>query len=372
VARKVFPAVRKLRKPQITSQVFIGSMLIHGMAYKRTSPASKTGNGSPTYTETFDPDLFLALMHAWANHPSHLFSTFDERTFEAAANGSVYIVLFSTIDIVHARALEKELRKWRPYLGAMEVDDSYSIHNLLYAHSLVPFGRCHTDTFSVFWDGICEDGKDPAALDLMREFGYRRVEFESLRGRYTIFDKHHTIEGTHQKMETQRLCEGLLTSVAERVFAILTDAAPALPEKLWAALKAFHNSSTPEEYAHVALSCRRIFEYVTDCVFPPILAPSSTSRRLDKTAYKNRLLAFADKQRQSNTAIDLVVASTATLAEQVDKLEAAVNKGVHSDLLDVEVRRCLIRTVMLLDDIISLRSAPFPMNPEISVEKFVK
>ena len=63
--------------------------------------------------------------------------------------------------------------------------------------------------------------------------------------------------------------------------------------------------------------------------------------------------------------------STATLAEQLEKLDSAVNKGVHADLLDVEGRRCVIRTVMLLDDMISLKSGPFEMLPDLSLESFL-
>ncbi|MNJ78595.1 hypothetical protein D3C77_763900 [compost metagenome] len=76
------------------------------------------------------------------------------------------------------------------------------------------------------------------------------------------------------------------------------------------------------------------------------------------------MLAFADIERKSDTNIDVIVASTNLLKEQIEKLNNLVNKGVHAEVYREEARRCLIRTILLLGDLISLKREPLPIkNP---------
>ncbi|MGO4376407.1 hypothetical protein AB4Z21_37770, partial [Paenibacillus sp. MCAF20] len=140
----------------------------------------------------------------------------------------------------------------------------------------------------------------------------------------------------------------LLAFLSDDVVTRLSDAAPELGNKLWATLKTFNDAETEEQYAQVTTSCRRIIEYVADSLFPPI-DEQHEGRKLKGPHYKNRLLAFADIERRSETNIDVVVASTNLLSEQIDKLVNLVNKGVHTEVYRDEARRCLIRSIMLLD-----------------------
>jgi hypothetical protein len=142
---------------------------------------------------------------------------------------------------------------------------------------------------------------------------------------------------------------------------MLSDVAPQLGDKLWAAFRTFDSAETDEQYAQVAASCRRIFEYVTDNLFPPTEVKIN-GRDLSENKFRNRFLAYADIERRSNTNIDVIVASTNLLREQIEKLSELVNKGIHAEVYREEARRCLIRTVMLLDDFISLKSDPFPIK----------
>jgi hypothetical protein len=367
MAKILFTEVLRLQRPRISSQVFIGSLLLHQSAYE---VAEVRSNG---HTERFNKDRFKVILECWANPPIPLFCTFTKKTLMSATEGRLFVICLASVNGAQARKLDAAFKRSTAYRGAVEVDDSYPAHVLLYPHGLCAFGRIHGSDFSLFWDGTEDDSKDEIALHEMQKFGFRTVKFESLNGRYSIFDKRHNLEGTMLLGETRKLCVGLLADIAERVLNTLTDVAPALPEKLNAALKAFSAANTSDEIAHAALSCRRIIEYVSDCLFPAQDEPSPTGRKLDKQAYKNRLLAYADAARASDTSIDLIVASTATLGEQLERLQAAVNKGLHADLLDVEGRRCVIRTVMLLDDLVSLKSSPFEMKPELqSLKEFLR
>jgi len=56
------------------------------------------------------------------------------------------------------------------------------------------------------------------------------------------------------------------------------------------------------------------------------------------------------------------------LFQQWDKLLDLANKGIHDEVYKEETRRCIIRTVMLLDDIISLKNEPFQIQTKLNKE----
>jgi hypothetical protein len=126
-------------------------------------------------------------------------------------------------------------------------------------------------------------------------------------------------------------------------------------------LNTYHSSETTEQLAQVMATCRRTFEYVTDCIFPAT-SEVIDGHSLKQDKYKNRLYQFASDSAKSNTNIDLIVAATDLLFQQWDKLNKLANKGVHSDVFREETRRCVIRTILLLDDIVSLQFKPFEIK----------
>lgn len=138
-------------------------------------------------------------------------------------------------------------------------------------------------------------------------------------------------------------------------------------DKLWATLRTFEDAETNEQFSQVAVSCRRLIEYVVDCIFPPTNGEYK-GHKLGLPHYRNRLLAYADKERKSDTNINLIVTSTEMLNELIEKLSKLTDKGVHSEFSRNETRRCLLRTILLLDDIISLKRNAFPIKPEINYD----
>src|SRR4029077_1840719 len=128
--------------------------------------------------------------------------------------------------------------------------------------------------------------------------------------------------------EWKKNAGALLAFIGDDVVSRLSDTAPELVDKLWTALKTFEQAETNEQLAQVTASCRRIFEYVTDCLFPPT-DKVINGHKLNAPQYKNRLFAYADEARKSNTNVDLIVASTEVLMEQWEKLIDLSNKGVH-------------------------------------------
>jgi hypothetical protein len=79
----------------------------------------------------------------------------------------------------------------------------------------------------------------------------------------------------------------------------------------------------------------------------------------------NRLLAFVEDQTKSVTQVELIASSLDLFAAHVEKLQDLANKGIHSEIQREGARRALLRTVFILDDIVSLRPESFPIKPEI-------
>jgi hypothetical protein len=53
---------------------------------------------------------------------------------------------------------------------------------------------------------------------------------------------------------------------------------------------------------------------------------------------------------------------------QVGESLDLANKGVHAEVYGAEARRCLLRTILLLDDIVPLKSGPFEIQQGIDVD----
>jgi hypothetical protein len=303
----------------------------------------------------------ITLIQAWVSGEMPIWSTLRPQAREQAFGNTIFVLGLEAIDDASAHELDRRLSPSELYLGALEVDDVSPLHWELYSNMIGPAYRLTERGVSVFWDGVSDDSKDSAPFAWLKRVGVGEVKFEPLNARYTIFDVKHTFEDARRAALWKRRASGLLGFIAEDVITKLSDPAPELGDRLYSAMKALDTAETEEDYAHVMLTCRRLFEYVTDCILPPEPTVSG-ERKLGPANYKNRLLAFADRQRASDTSIELVTASVMVWAAQVDALSSLSNKGVHGAVHASEVRRCLVRTILLLDDIAALKGGEFTIT----------
>jgi hypothetical protein len=314
-----------------------------------------------------DPVDRAKLVEAWATGEMPIWSTLQLQAHEQAFGNTVFVLGLEAVDDGSARELDRRLSTNEVYLGALEIDDASPLHWQLYSNMIGPSYRVTERGVSIFWDGISEDSKDNSPEAWLKQTGIGTVTFEPLNSRYSLLDAKHTFEDARRTALWKRRASGLLGFIAEDVVTKLSDAAPELGDRLYSALKALDSAETDEDLTHVTLSCRRIFEYVTDCILPPE-ATTDGQRKLGPANYKNRLLAFADRQRASDTTIELVTASVNMWAAQVDALTALANKGVHSSIHASEARRCLVRTILLLDDVAGLKAEAFAITAKLNMD----
>lgn len=354
IRRAAFGAIVSSRTIDLHTKVFQGDILLS----IQTMDIENSGQGSIGSTNA---DRFIAAVQKLLDPGTHIWMTFTDTTVNKLISGNVFVLLFESISFKDAQELDAILRKTPWYLGALQIDDTCEVHWVAYANAMIPSYRIIGPTIHIFWDGVIDDSKDFGHAEELHKIGFKPVEFEALNGKFNIFDKYHDYHQARRVAELGNALSDELAMMADQVLTRYSDAAPELSNKLWSAIQSFGRAEVVEDYAQVAASCRRVIEYVADMIFPP--TPSQGGPKLGPTHYRNRLLAFADKERISDTNIDLICTATSLLGEQLEKLSNLVNKGVHAEVARHEARRCLLRTIMALDDILSLKRGPLPVKP---------
>ena len=304
--RLVCHALLGQRQVQVNSKIFVGDLLFWNIDTSRDSRHLSLSNADLRHEDI--PEFWL--------HPQNpVWTRLSERRLVAGLEHVIYAICFESVDQETAERLHEGLVDSASYLGAMEVDDGSFIHWQLYSKQLIPKFRILNCAARVFWDGWSEDGKDLGFFEEVQSLGFNPVSWESLNGRFSFFDRYHNFEHAQRVAEWKRDCGQLLGFIADSVVSCLGDAVPDLGGRLWSALKTFDQAETTEQLSQVAATCRRIIEHVADRLFPPVDIVTD-ERKLGSAHYRNRLLAFADQARQSNTEIDLVCVSTDILNEQ--------------------------------------------------------
>jgi len=350
IRRALFSCILKSRTFDLHTKIFQGDVLLA----MQTMDREKTETGEIHH---FNKERFLSSIQTLLEPGSHIWMTFSETTIKKLLKGNVFVLLFESISFRDATEIDQALRAYPWYLGALQIDDTCHVHWVAYANAMVASYRIIGHDIHLFWDGICDDSKDEGHAKELAELGFASVNFEALNGKFTVFDKYHDYQQARRVAELGTALSDALGTMADQVISRFSDAAPELGNKLWSAIRTYEKAEVPEDYALVATSCRRVIEYVADSIFPPTdSAPDGKS--LGPKNYRNRLLAFADQERMSDTNLDLICASTGLLAEQLEKLGNLTNKGVHTEVTRHEARRCLLRTIVALDDILSLKRGP--------------
>lgn len=311
-------------------------------------------------------DDFNEVVTKWvesARNGWHKFGNKIELLFQA----DVFIVCFDAIDKITAEQLHNRLSKNIGYIGAIEINDADEFHWNFYSDALPLRYRLSGQLVSVFVDAFGDELSEEEKDQMFKRFsdiGFKVVGFNSSEGKHSIFDKYHSFDQARRIAEWREKFGEMLGFVADNVITRLGDAAPQLGEKLWTAYDTYARAETNEQFAQVCVTCRRIINYIADTLFPP-RETQEGERKLGANNYRSRLMRFAEDQARSGTNIDVICSSLELLEKHLEKLDQLANKGVHAEVTKEGTRRCLLRTVMLLDDIVSLRPKQFQIRTEL-------
>lgn len=348
--KSTFTILLSLNEPFISSKILVGDLITFDVLNKFDNP------------NDFINYLFQVHGDNWKRLINDKIRYFIEQ--------DVFIICFETIQKEIAEKLHKLLVDDEHYLGAFEIDNSIELHWWLYGECIGPKFRILNKDINILLDTDDDENREVAVhyTQLLKNIPFTKINTEFSNYRYSLFDDNHNFDNAKRAAEWKKSTESLFTTITDEIIAKLTDTAPELTDRLWTINHTFLNAQTGEQYALAMTSCRRLFEYVTDCLFPAT-NELIEGHSLKKDKYKNRLLEFAKRELKSETNIDLIVSNTVSLFDEWNKLYDLSNKGVHSEPHRQECRRCIIRTTLLLDDLITIKQTPFEVK--VKDDKFM-
>ena len=157
-----------------------------------------------------------------------------------------------------------------------------------------------------------------------------------------------------------RVFSELESYVRDRLEAAAPSALPQLDAAL-ARLEGGHE----EDYAQAALSCRRLLKTVADALSParpqPVLGRDGKMHELTDEKYIARLWQYVAECTTQGCEEAALQDGLAELGRRIDRVYDTTNKGLHAAFDPLEANACVTQTVVLLADILDLRTPASPV-----------
>lgn len=148
------------------------------------------------------------------------------------------------------------------------------------------------------------------------------------------------------------IIETIFEDTKKLVDSKLVDVCPDAIEKFTSAYERLRETK-PESWAQAVTTCRRILKDFADEIYPP-KDELVNDRNVGEEYYINRLWAFASEKINSDTNKELIQSEIDYMGGRIDSIYHLANKGTHSDISKDEAERAIIRTYLLIGDLIKL------------------
>ena len=123
-----------------------------------------------------------------------------------------------------------------------------------------------------------------------------------------------------------------------------------LAEQLMLAFKGI-SSTKKEEWSQALTSCRRLLESLADKLYPPN-DKVINKRTFKPNQYINRLWQFMSESIESESNRDLAKMHVDYLGSWLEKNYKMTNKGVHSEVSQLEATRVVFHMYLMLSDLL--------------------
>lgn len=263
---------------------------------------------------------------------------------------TVFGMVFENMPRELASELHSALNDHGGYLGAVSVHFEFPPHLALYRLRLPPQFRLEGAKLRSFYSMGNQDGCDPSDLRDMQRLGYTDVAFEDTGAGRTILDDFDTPRHFERVAAFRELLTGSLPGGEDDAYQLtmmLEDLSPKLFNALGAAAERLKTAENAEEVAQVAISGRRYLEQLANTLFPPTDTPRG-KRKLDTSAFRNRLWAFAEDHLRGDEG------RLSTIGKEVDRLVEEMNVGVHADQPTERIARSISDAAVLTANLFAL------------------
>lgn len=144
--------------------------------------------------------------------------------------------------------------------------------------------------------------------------------------------------------------EGVIDRTREKVEKALTSVSPSTLEKFAIAYEEL-NGQSAENWTNACTAVRRILLDFADAVYPPRVELVD-GRSVGTEEYVNRLWAYAKEHVQSESGRGAINSELADLGNRIDSIYRQSNKGIHAVVTRDEAERIIVRTYLLLADLL--------------------
>jgi hypothetical protein len=170
---------------------------------------------------------------------------------------------------------------------------------------------------------------------------------------------HSYATDTYLAIELGDIAQDIFEKARESVDGFIRAHCPKAAEQLVAINERMSEDSS-ESRAAALLSCRRVLLTLADSLFQPQkeawVDSGGTSRKVGLEQYKNRLLAYLDNRKGSDSSQEMIESGIVHLAARLDAIYDKNSKGVHVEVSNQEARLAVIHTYLFIGELANATS----------------
>lgn len=195
-------------------------------------------------------------------------------------------------------------------------------------------------------------------LNKEEEFSWVKYELEGPREHAIGYHEriinsiHKIITKQWMELRFEGIIETIFTDTKKLVDSKLVEICPDATVKFTSAYERLRETN-PESWAQAVTTCRRILKDFADAIYPST-HNTINGRKLGDEQYINRLWAFASEKIESKSNKELTKSEVDYLGQRIDTLYDLTCRGTHAEISKDEAERVIIRTYLLIGDLIKL------------------
>lgn len=173
IHKEAFNALATVSCPGLSTAVYIGDLRLNSLAMEwEETESSRLGTfNERKYLEGF-VDWLAPAIKGWVRFPL--------ANILQCVHRNIYVLYLDNISLQIADCLDQKLEALPYYLGALEVDESSSVHRVLYPCSLLQLCRITETTVGIFREGFEGEDLDVVLVELFHQAGFNDVHYEVL------------------------------------------------------------------------------------------------------------------------------------------------------------------------------------------------
>ena len=157
------------------------------------------------------------------------------------------------------------------------------------------------------------------------------------------------------QLKFENVTESLFQETKQKVDKRLSEICPDAMKKFTAAYNRLE-ADNPEEWSQAMSSCRNVLKEFADSVFPAqkdkFVKKNGEELVVTHDKYKNRILAFIDKQT-SGDKNKLLASRMSDLTTRIHSLNDLLSKGTHEGIVKEDVNLCVIETYFYIGSLLN-------------------